>query len=306
MLSCRSVNYHPAVTTLDATGNRLTGAASPGRPGPGSSPAALYLDLLKRCLTRYGFDEDLGPVVSGGPWRRRAWSQIDRLLSKRDILTFRRARFDPRLREEGRDWPARAETMVGLRRLDNLQHCIESVLTDGVEGDLLEAGVWRGGASIFMRGVLAALGDSGRRVWAADSFEGLPKPRDIHPQDKDDLHWSQPFLAVSLEEVKENFRRYGLLDDQVVFLPGWFSDTLGTAPIERLAVLRVDCDMYGSTTDVLNALYPKVSVGGFVIIDDYGDIPSCRAAVDDYRAEHEVHEPLERIDANGVFWRRRA
>ncbi|MDQ6613544.1 MAG: TylF/MycF family methyltransferase [Actinomycetota bacterium] len=289
---------------LDAVGDHLNGTAPLVRPGPDAPPAALYLDLLKRCLTRFDLDQDLAPVVPGTPVRRRVWAELSRLLERRDILTFRRMAFQPRLRESGLDWPAHAETMIGLKRLDNLQRCIEDVVADGVAGDLLEAGVWRGGATILMRAVLAARGETSRSVWVADSFQGLPKPRAAHPADKDDVHWSQPFLAVSEEEVKRNFTRYGLLDERVKFLPGWFSDTLPTAPIERLAVLRVDCDMYGSTTDVLTALYPKVSVGGFTIVDDYGDIPSCRAAVEDYRAEHHITEPLEPIDANGVFWRR--
>jgi O-methyltransferase len=289
------------MVTLQPIGD---GAASTVRPGPGSPPAALYLDLLKRCLTRFDMDEDLGPVVPKDVWKRRAWTVVTKVLSRRGIVTYRRVPFEPRIREQGLDWPVRAETMIGLRRLDNVQSCVEEVLAADVAGDLLEAGVWRGGATIFMRGVLAAHGDTHRTVWVADSFEGLPKPRAIHPADSEDLHWTQPFLAVSLEDVQRNFTRYGLLDDQVRFLPGWFSDTLAGAPIEALAVLRVDCDMYGSTTDVLNALYPKVSKGGFIIVDDYGDIPSCKAAVDDYRAEHEITEPLQPIDKNGVFWRR--
>lgn len=292
------------MATPDAAGERLNGKCLPERPGPGAPPATLYLDLLKRCLTRFDMDEDLGPVVPEHLFRRRAWAGVSRLLDRRGIVAFRRTQFEPSHRAEGLDWPARAETMVGLRRLDNLQRCIEDVVTASVPGDLLEAGVWRGGATILMRAVLAVLRDTSRTVWVADSFQGLPKPREIHPVDKDDLHWTQPFLVVPMEEVQHNFTRYGLLDDKVRFLPGWFSDTLTAAPIVDLAVLRVDCDMYGSTTDVLSALYPKVSVGGFIIIDDYGDIPSCRAAVEDYRAEHHISEPLEPIDSHGVFWQR--
>jgi O-methyltransferase len=85
-------------------------------------------------------------------------------------------------------------------------------------------------------------------------------------------------LAVSLEQVKANFDRYGLLDDQVRFLKGWFRDTLPVAPIERLAVLRLDGDMYESPMDTLVNLYPKLSEGGYVIVDDYGAIPACRQA----------------------------
>ncbi|MDQ1391530.1 MAG: O-methyltransferase [Acidimicrobiaceae bacterium] len=276
------------------------------RPGPGASPAALYLDLLKRCLTRFDFDPDLAPIVPGTPLKRRLWAQVATLLGRRDIVAFRRAPYESWRRQEGRDWPISAETMVGLRRLDNLQACIESVVGDSVPGDVLEAGVWRGGAAILMRAVLASLQETGRTVWVADSFQGLPKPKDEHLADRDDLHWSQPFLAVSQDEVKQNFTRYGMLDRQVRFLAGWFSDTLADAPIERLAVLRVDCDMYGSTIDVLSALYPKVSIGGYAIVDDYGEIPNCRAAVDDYRAQHHITEPIRWIDGSGIFWRRQS
>jgi O-methyltransferase len=274
------------------------------RPGPGSPPAALYLDLLKRVLCRYDFDEDLGPLVMGSPLKRKLWAEVAKLLERRDIVAFRRARFEAWRREEGRDWPIHAESMIGLRRLDNLQTSIESVVADGIAGDVLEAGVWRGGAAILMRAVLAAVNDTDRIVWVADSFQGLPKPRADHPADQNDKHWTQPFLAVPMEEVKKNFERYGMLDRQVRFLKGWFSETLPGAPIERLAVLRVDCDMYGSTTDVLDALYPKVSVGGYVIVDDYGEIAACHAAVQDFRARNNITEPIQWIDGSGIYWRR--
>jgi O-methyltransferase len=270
----------------------------------GATPHALYLDLLKRCLTRYTFETDLSPVVPGDSWKRRVWATVERTLGRRDIAVHRRTPFDPALRAEGRDWPASAETMVGLKRLDNLQFCVEQVVADDVPGDLLEAGVWRGGASIFMRGVLASLGVTDRTVWLADSFQGLPKPSAENPADAGDQHWTQPFLAVSQEQVRHNFERYGLLDDNVRFLEGWFSDTLPTAPVEQVAVLRADGDMYSSTMDILRPMYPKVPVGGFVVIDDYGAIAACRTAVDEYRAEHGITEPLEQIDWTGAFWRR--
>lgn len=122
----------------------------------------------------------------------------------------------------------------------------------------LEAGVWRGGMTILMRAVLKVRGDDQRRVWVVDSFSGLPSP------DKalDSFWWKAGDMAVSLDEVKSNFARYGLLDDQVVFLKGFFKNTLPTATISELSVLRVDADLYESTMDVLNHLYPKLSVGG--------------------------------------------
>jgi len=193
--------------------------------------------------------------------------------------------------------------MIGLARLQNIQDCIASVLRNAVPGDLIETGVWRGGACIFMRAALKAYGDDTRMVWVADSFQGLPKPDPRYPRDADDHHWQYAdVLAVSLEKVKSNFERYGLLDSQVRFIEGWFKDTLPHAPIRQLSVLRLDGDMYASTMDALVALYPKLSPGGYAIIDDYGAIPACRLAVDDFRREHGVREALQKIDWTGVFW----
>ena len=196
--------------------------------------------------------------------------------------------------------------MIGLKRLDNIQFCIEHILKDGVPGDLIETGVWRGGATIFMRGVLKAYGDTTRKIWAADSFQGLPKPQPgVWRDDERGRLWKfGTTLAVPLEQVRANFERYGLLDDQVRFLPGWFRDTLPSAPIERLALMRLDGDMYESTMDALRALYPKLSSGGFCIIDDYYAQSGQRQAVNEYRRENGIVEPIEQIDWTGAFWRK--
>ena len=158
-----------------------------------------------------------------------------------------------------------------------------------------------------MRAILKAYGVTNRRVWAADSFQGLPYP-DVqrYPHDADDPHHRYGVLAVSLEEVQENFRRYGLLDDQVRFLKGWFRDTLPAAPIKHIAVLRLDGDMYESTWEALTSLYPKLSVGGYAIMDDYKVIRSCRQAVDEYRSGQGIGDEIMEIDWAGVFWRRSA
>jgi O-methyltransferase len=142
-------------------------------------------------------------------------------------------------------------------------------------------------------------------VFVADSFQGLPPPdSERWPEDKGDIHHTAPFLAVSEEEVKENFRKYGLLDDRVVFLKGWFNDTLPSAPITKLAIMRLDGDMYGSTMDALVALYPKLSDGGYCVIDDYA-LEGCRKAVEDYRREHAIAEEIVKIDWTGAYWRKR-
>jgi hypothetical protein len=242
--------------------------------------ATLYLDLMKRVLTNSIYE--------------------DPNISPRQPSSYIR-----QLRENGEDWPLVAHTMIGMKRLDNLQYCVEKVIAENVPGDLIETGVWRGGAAIFMRAILKAYGVTDRRVLAADSFEGLPAPNPLQfPKDADDSHHENAYLAISLEEVKMNFERYGLLDEQVVFIKGWFRDTLPDVPADSLAVLRLDGDMYESTWDALTNLFPKLSVGGYVIIDDYKVVPGCRAAVEDFRRQHNIVDEIHEIDWAGVYWRR--
>jgi O-methyltransferase len=278
---------------------------------PPPSTADLYLDLLARSLTRALFEDN--DRIVGIPTKEhvKSWVRmLDRLapaLGKRQIeITIKRPYYRNK-RENGQDWPARAETMAGLKRLANARFCIESVLEDGISGDIIETGVWRGGMSIFMRGVLKAHGVIDRKVWLADSFQGLPPPDSArYPADQhlDLSEWD--ILSVGVEQVRRNFERYGLMDHQVEFIVGWFRDTLADAPVNDLSVLRLDGDLYESTIQALVPLYPKLSVGGYCIIDDYGAIEACRAAVSDYRLAHNIGDKIVDIDATGVFWRKSA
>ncbi len=277
--------------------------------------AEAYLELLKACLTRRLSPEKYKELrvpryfEQGSSLRRRLWWRavlppLRALFARYNLELVRRVNDPPEVRERGQDWPAEAETMIGTRRLDNLHRCVRDVLRRGVPGDFIETGVWRGGATIFMRGALKAYGDASRVVWVADSFEGLPKPSEQFEADRDSEYWKDAhWLAVSLEEVQENFRRYSLLDERVRFLKGWFKDTLPNAGIERLAVIRLDGDMYESTIDALVPLYPRLSPGGYCIIDDYA-LPECRAAVDEFRAREHITEAIQTIDWSGVFWQK--
>jgi O-methyltransferase len=250
--------------------------AAPTIEDGADSPLQLYLELLKCSLMNSIY---------------------------KDAIRLRR--YTEQARVEGRVWPEVAHTMVGQARLDNVQFCVERILKDNVPGDVIETGVWRGGSTILMRGVLKAHGVTDRTVWVADSFQGLPAPSpELYPADAGANFHQFGELAVPLEQVQENFRRYGLLDGQVRFLKGWFKDTLPTAPIGQLAVARLDGDMYESTMDALTSLYPKLSVGGYLIVDDYGDIRTCRQAVTDYREAHGITEEIIPVDWTGVYWRR--
>lgn len=259
-----------------------------------------YLDLLKRSLTFTLWDAGDGSILEM-PAGRPMYAVVNAV--RRVGRLFRPQ--DRSVRERGEDWPALGLTMIGTTRLDNVQACVEDVLRRDVPGDLLEAGVWRGGVPILMRALLAVHGVSDRSVWAADSFEGLPVPdRRRYPADRGFNLSPFKALAVPLEEVKGNFARFHLLDDQVKFLKGWFRDTLPTAPISRLAVLRIDGDLYESTMDALVNLFPKVSSGGYVIIDDYTNAPPCRQAVDDFRHEHGIADELVVVDWSAVYWQK--
>ncbi len=271
------------------------------------SPDNLYLDLIKKTLAFTLWPEPPIPLDRynqlSSPLKRLMISFISRALRYKHLDLVQQRRFSTDERAEGKVWPGYADTMIGLKRLDNLQLCTETAIREGIDGDLIETGVWRGGACILMRAILAAHGIEDRKVFVADSFEGLPKPDPENIHDKGDKHYSFHHLAVSQSEVENNFRRYGLLDDKVVFLKGWFKDTLPDAPIEKLAVLRLDGDMYGSTMDALTNLYPKLSKGGFCIIDDYA-LHGCRKAVDDFRVQNDIQEEMKIVDWTGIYWRK--
>jgi len=258
-----------------------------------------YLDLVKDVLNRRIDDVHYReiPRNASTPLRAARWSIYNALNRVCAMGGFA-------LVQKGLQ--ARAgETMIDRVALDTLDACVRTVIREGVPGDLIETGVWRGGACILMKAVLTAMGDTSRTVWVADSFRGLPKPdAGTYPADAGDTLWMDS-LGVSVETVKRNFRKYGLLDDRVRFLEGWFKDTLPSAPIDRLALMRLDGDLYESTIQALTALYPKLSIGGFCLIDDYGAIPACAKAVHDFRDRHGITEPLEMPQNPGpAHWRR--
>ena len=239
-----------------------------------------YLDLMEKCLLNTIYED---PSLHTGV-------------------------YEAGVREKGLDCPRTGHTMIGTLRLRNLRNLTETVLSEKVPGDLMETGVWRGGACILMRAVLKAWQCSDRRVWVADSFAGVPPPDIVnYPADHGDVGALHTFkeLAIPLEEVQNNFRKYDLLDEQVQFLRGWFRDTLPVAPVAGLALIRLDGDLYESTHVALRSLYSKLSPGGFVIVDDYGAIAACRQAVGDFRAANGISEAIQDIDGSGVFWRKR-
>ena len=260
-------------------------ARAPRTVGPSPDPEALraaYLGLLKLALC------DLAGTSTASVSRL-----VDGSVASRELRGA-----DRQLRAAGLDWPLSGLTMIGLNRLDDLQACVETVVRDGVEGDLIEAGTWRGGAAILMRATLDSLGAGDRTLHVADSFQGFPPEVELEPGAAD-------FLAVAVDEVRESFARFGL-ERGVRIVPGFFEETLGSLQQERWAVVRLDADTYTATRTALEALYPGLAVGGFLIVDDYGVMAEheCRRAVDEFRSEHGISEPLEEVDWTCVRWRR--
>ncbi len=274
----------------------------------GSESAALrrrYLGLLKRALVNLIYPEhELRPDEL-----QANVAADDRVL--RDIRYARPDDFETLVacKRDGRNFRQRvtrfSHTMIGLRRLENIEWCAGRIFADGIQGDFAEAGVCQGGAAIFMRALQVAYGQAERRTWLADSFQGLPIPTDPADEGYDLSEARQPWLACDLRAVQDNFRTYELLSENVRFLTGWFSETLPDAPIEQLALLRIDADLYESTRDVLVSLYDKVSPGGFVIVDDYHAFKPCRLAVDEFREARGIDAPLTRVDWTAVYWRKR-
>jgi O-methyltransferase len=266
----------------------LTGARAVRAVGPRPEAEALrsaYLELLKLglCDLIGAGTTSVGRMAGGEPAARE--------LSGEGL----------RLRAAGMDWPLHGLSMVGLRRLDGLQTCVESVVHEGVDGDLIEAGAWRGGASILMRATLDTLGEDAREVFVADSFQGFPAADDDPGEGG---QWAaMDYLGVPLDEVRQNFERLGF-ERGVTFVPGFFQETLPALRGRRWSVVRLDGDTYEATRVALQSLYPGLSRGGWLVVDDYGALDECRRAVDEFRAEQGVAEPLEEVDWTCVRWRR--
>lgn len=283
-------------------------AATVARPGPDARNR--YLSLLKAVLlnetgleTEVALDSLRGmKAVPDAFWTETLYDVPGKLaLALEDKRRLRATGLDTL---SGNGGLPLAYTMIGRRRLDHLEWCVTTALDEGVPGDFMECGVWRGGACLLMKALLELSGDRDRRVWVADSFAGLPPPSALDDPDMDLSRERFPSLAVSQQRVERAFADFGLLDARVRFLPGFFADTLAHCTVEALAVLRLDGDLHSSTLQALDALYDRVSPGGFVVIDDYGALGQCARAVDAFRAARGITAPITMIDWTGAFWRK--
>lgn len=200
-------------------------------------------------------------------------------------------------------WEITAEqfTMIGYNRLTNIEFIIKEIVANKIDGDVIETGVWRGGACIFMKGLLNFY-KSDKKVYVADSFEGLPAPDPKYVYDDGDTHHNVPMLSVSEDVVRANFINFGLLDDKVIFVKGWFKNTLPLLTA-KFSLIRLDGDMYESTMDALVSLYPKLEAGGYCVIDDFNIVKGCQIAVLEYMA-NDIDVEFIQIDGHAIYWKK--
>lgn len=192
-------------------------------------------------------------------------------------------------------------SLIGEDGLDNIRDLLEKVKENHVSGAFVEAGIWRGGACIYARAVMDYFKIL-EPVYGCDSFVGLPPPK--WEQDEGDQHYLMKELIVSQRTVEENIR-YFVLEGNIELVPGFFKETMPQLKnrLRKISILRVDGDMYQSTTEVLENLYDKVSVGGFVICDDYA-LAGARMAIDDFREKYSIKNPLIKVNNTIHYWQK--
>lgn len=222
------------------------------------------------------------------------------------------------IRQKGEDWTYAGDTMTGWARLNNIRDLLTDIICNNIRGDYIETGVWRGGASIFAKAVMSALEEpdddesttissSPHRIsYVCDSFQGLP-PGDRN-LDLSDKNWDtvgKGYLEVASNIVANNFKKFGMLDSNVVFAKGFFNETMPplSKQILSLSIMRLDGDMYESTVDVLYNLYDKLSIGGYVIMDDWFGFPS-RTACEDFFQVHQINPDIIAIDNTAAYWKK--
>ena len=240
-----------------------------------------------------------------------------------------------------------ALTMTGIRRLDNLQMVLEDVILRQIDGDFIELGVWKGGLCILAKAIFHAYKQYDRRIFLADSFDGIP-PVNLSQYPADRKHSGAHKLNIlsskytgGVNAVKKNFNLYFNVESErdkiedgtfrlfygneenekekefqvgVEFLVGYFKDSLPVAIKENkfkcFSVLRLDGDIYESTWQSLEYLYPYLNVGGVVIVDDFSDWEGAFRAVHDFRRKHGIRTPIVQVFhragemSRGVYFRK--
>lgn len=204
----------------------------------------------------------------------------------------------------------RPYTMTSIERIFALIEATRYIVRADVPGSIVECGVWRGGSMMAVAHTLKQLGKEDRDLYLFDTYEGMTRPSEIDIDYKGEVavktfmqkkrsEESSSWCYASIEEVKRNLYSTGYNHERMRFVKGRVEETIpGSAP-ERIALLRLDTDWYESTRHELHYLFPRISRGGVLIIDDYGYWQGCRKAVDEYLSQNNVNILLNRIDDTG-------
>jgi len=204
----------------------------------------------------------------------------------------------------------RPYTMTSLERIAALCDAVEYVVRYGVPGDFVECGVWRGGSSMAAALTLLRMGITDARLYLFDTFAGMSEPTAYDTEiatgksaaallarsdPKEGLAWAY----AAIDDVRENMAATGYPPENMHLIAGKVEDTLPQRAPERICLLRLDTDWYESTRHELTHLFPRLAVGGVLIVDDYGHWAGARRAVDEYFAAHNIRMLLNRIDYTG-------
>jgi len=196
-----------------------------------------------------------------------------------------------------------------VERVYALRQAVTYISRHGIDGDLVECGVWRGGSMMAAALTLLALGDTRRTLWLYDTYEGMSEPtdRDVNRGNRAARRrWERSqrdghnaWNYAPLDDVRQNVVSTGYPEAKLRFVKGKVEDTIPGAIPERIAMLRLDTDFYESTYHELTHLYPLLVSRGVLLLDDYGHWRGARDAVDRYLAEKNPPLLLDRIDYSG-------
>ena len=218
-------------------------------------------------------------------------------------------------RLNGLDWTYLGYTMTGTKRIGTIEFLLKDIFDKKIAGDFVETGVWRGGSSIFARGVIRAYHEGFRSSYVCDSFAGLPPGKIIFGVG--DMNWDNtPYLEVNSLEVAKNFHSVSMLDPNVIFVQGFFNNSMPhlKKQMGKISILRLDGDIYESTVDVLYHLYDKVEIGGYIIIDDWNKddltpptpFPAKTAVLDFFKVHNINDAEIITIDPIAIYWQKKS
>ena len=237
---------------------------------------------------------------------RRFGLQVSRVSSAHDRLPGDATATDAALITSLRPY-----TMTSAERLWSLLNAVRYVIGEGIPGDIVECGVWRGGSMMAAAHELVSLEVSDRQIWLYDTFAGMTAPTaadveagtgvtaasmlDTTPVSDGNNVW----CVAGRADVEANMRSTGYPFEKLTFVEGDVSQTLLSCVPDSIALLRLDTDWYESTRSALEFLYPRLAVGGVCILDDYGHWEGARMAVDEYFTSHGPRPLMHPIDYSG-------